>query len=97
MIVASLDPVAGTVSMASIPRDMVNVPLPKGRTYSGKVNGLVSYVRWHADQFPGYQGNGQAVLAYALGKMLGVHIDYYAQVNLPGHGPGGELGRAGST
>ena len=84
MIVASLDPVAGTVSMASIPRDMVNVPLPKGRTYSGKVNGLVSYVRWHADQFPGYRGNGQAVLAYALGRMLGVHIDYYAQVNLPG-------------
>jgi polyisoprenyl-teichoic acid--peptidoglycan teichoic acid transferase len=84
MIVASLDPVAGTVSMASIPRDMVDAPLPKGRTYSGKVNGLVSYVRWHADQFPGYKGNGQAVLAYALGKMLGVHIDYYAQVNLPG-------------
>ncbi len=84
MIVASLDPVAGTVSMVSIPRDMVNAPLPKGRTYGGKVNGLVSYVRWHADQFPGYKGNGQAVLAYALGKMLGVHIDYYAQVNLPG-------------
>ena len=29
-------------------------------------------------------GRGQAVLAYALGRMLGVHIDYYAQVDLGG-------------
>ena len=31
MMVASLDPVAKTVSMVSIPRDMVDAPLPKGR------------------------------------------------------------------
>ena len=84
MIVASLDPVAGTVSMVSVPRDMVDAPLPKGGTFRAKINGLVSWVRWHPDQFPGYNGHGQAVLAYALGKMLGVHIDYYAQVDLGG-------------
>lgn len=84
MIVASLDPVAQTVSMVSIPRDLVDAPLPKGGKFSAKINGLVAYVRWHPDQFSGYNGKGQAVLAYSLGKMLGVHIDYYAQVDLGG-------------
>ncbi|HYU49466.1 MAG TPA: LCP family protein [Candidatus Limnocylindria bacterium] len=84
MIVASLDPVAKTVSMISVPRDLVNVPLARGGVFRPKVNGLVSYVRWHPDEFPGYKGNGQAVLAGALGKLLGIRIDYYAQVNLPG-------------
>ncbi|MGZ6328253.1 MAG: hypothetical protein ACXWN2_06010 [Candidatus Limnocylindrales bacterium] len=34
MIVASLDPVSETVSMVSIPRDMVDVPLPTGASSS---------------------------------------------------------------
>ncbi|MDQ3128098.1 MAG: hypothetical protein M3Q66_06520, partial [Chloroflexota bacterium] len=34
MIVVSLDPVGQTVSMVSIPRDMVDVPLPDGRRFS---------------------------------------------------------------
>jgi LCP family protein required for cell wall assembly len=84
MIVASLDPVAQTVSMVSVPRDLVDVPLARGGVFHPKINSLVSYVRWHPDEFPGYKGNGQAVLAGALGKLLGVRIDYYAQVNLPG-------------
>jgi LCP family protein required for cell wall assembly len=84
MIVASLDPVAKTVSMVSIPRDMVDVPLARGGVYHPKINGLVSDVFWHPDQFPGYKGDGRAVLAGALGKLLGIRIDYYAQVDLGG-------------
>lgn len=84
MIGASLDPVAKTVSMASIPRDLVNAPLPGGAMFAPKVNSLAAYVRWHPDEFPGYKGNGQAVLAYALGTIFGVHIDYFAQVDLGG-------------
>ena len=83
MIVVSLDPVGKTVSMASIPRDMVDVPLPDGRKYRGKINGLVSYVRWHPGKFPGAK-DGQSVLAAALGTLLGIKIDYWAQVNLGG-------------
>ena len=77
----SLDPVAKTVSMASIPRDMVDVPLPDGRKYRGKINGLVSYARWHPNKFPGSK-DGQSVLTAALGTLLGMKIDYWAQVNL---------------
>jgi polyisoprenyl-teichoic acid--peptidoglycan teichoic acid transferase len=84
MIVVSLDPVGRTVSMISIPRDMVDVPLPDGRTFRGKINGLLSFARHHPKQFPGSDGSGQDVLMGALGTLLGLQIDHYAQVNLGG-------------
>ena len=84
MIVVSVDPVAETVSMLSIPRDMVDVPLPDGRTYTGKINSLASYARHHTPQFPGYDGTGGDVLMDALGALLGMEIDMYATVNLGG-------------
>ena len=92
MIIVSLDPVAKTVSMASIPRDMVDVPLPDGRKYRGKINGLVSYARWHPNKFPGSK-DGQSVLTAALGTLVGMKIDYWAQVNLGGFVYAGRLGR----
>lgn len=84
MIVASLDPSTKTVSMVSVPRDMVDVPLPDGRTFSAKINGLVSYARRHPRQFPGSDGTGFDVLRGALGEMLGLDIKYHAVVNLAG-------------
>jgi polyisoprenyl-teichoic acid--peptidoglycan teichoic acid transferase len=84
MIVVSLDPVAETVSMISIPRDMVDVPLPDGRTFSGKINGLVSFARHHQGTFPGSNGDGYDVLMGALGTLLDLQVDHYAQVNLGG-------------
>jgi LCP family protein required for cell wall assembly len=83
MIVASLDPVGKTVSMVSIPRDMVDVPLPDGRTYRGKINSLVAYVNNNPSKFPGAK-DGQSVLAAALGELLGLKVSGWAQVNLPG-------------
>ena len=56
MIVVSLDPVAKTVSMASIPRDMVDVPLPDGRKFRGKINGLVELRPLAPEQVPGLEG-----------------------------------------
>jgi polyisoprenyl-teichoic acid--peptidoglycan teichoic acid transferase len=84
MIVASLDPVTETVSMVSVPRDMVDVPLPDGRKFRGKINSLVSYARHHPKQFPGSDGSGFDVLRGALGKLLGLDILYHAAVNLGG-------------
>jgi LCP family protein required for cell wall assembly len=83
MIVASLDPIAGAVSMVSVPRDMVDVPLPDGRTFRPKLNGLVSYANNNPKKFPGAT-SGEAVLAAALGELLNVRIDGWAEVNLPG-------------
>ena len=84
MIVVSLDPTTQTVSMVSIPRDTVDVPLGDGRTYRGKINSLVSYARWHPKQFPGSDGTGFDVLMDALGALLDMPIKYYAAVNLGG-------------
>jgi polyisoprenyl-teichoic acid--peptidoglycan teichoic acid transferase len=84
MIVASLDPVGKTVSMISIPRDMVNVPLPDGRQYKEKINGLDAFARHNPKQFPGSNGTGHDVLMAALGTLLHVQINYYAAVNLQG-------------
>ncbi len=84
MIVVSMDPATETVSMVSVPRDMVDVPLADGRTFRGKINGLVSYVRLHPKQFPQNDGTGFDVLTGALGKLLGIKVDYYAAVTLQG-------------
>ncbi len=83
MIVASLDPVAGTVSMASVPRDTVDVPLPDGRIFMPKLNSLVSYFNWNKSKFPGAK-DGESVLAAAIGTLLGIKIDLWAEVNLGG-------------
>jgi LCP family protein required for cell wall assembly len=84
MIVVSLDRVTRTVSMLSIPRDMVDVPMPDGRLYRDKVNSLVSYARHHPLQFPGSDGTGFDVLMGALGALIERPIDYYAKVDLGG-------------
>ena len=84
MIVMSVDPLGHTVSMLSIPRDMVDVPLPDGRTFRGKINGLAAYARHNPRQFPGYNGTGSDVLMDALGALLKIEVDYYATVNLGG-------------
>jgi LCP family protein required for cell wall assembly len=82
--VVSLDPVTQTVSMVSIPRDMVDVPLSDGRKFRGKINSLVSYARHHPRQFPGSDGTGFDVLMDALGTLLQRPILYYAKVDLGG-------------
>ncbi len=84
MIVVSLDPVAETVSLISIPRDMVDVPLGDGRKYRGKINSLVAYARRSPRQFPGTNGTGFDVLRDALGTLLREPIQYYAKVDLGG-------------
>lgn len=84
MIVASLDPIGGTVSLLSIPRDTVDVPLPDGTVFSPKLNTLVSYARHHPERFPGSDGEGFDVLMGAVGTLLGIEVDLYATVNLGG-------------
>ncbi len=84
MIVASLDPLTETVSLLSVPRDMVDVPLPDGRIYRPKLNGLDADARHHPSRFPGSDGTGHDVLMAAIGTLLELEIDHYAAVNLGG-------------
>lgn len=81
LMVVSLDPVGETVSMLSIPRDLVDVPLGNGQTFSPKINSLLGYANRHKDEFP--QG-GTRALEDAIGALLGIPIHYYAKVDLAG-------------
>jgi polyisoprenyl-teichoic acid--peptidoglycan teichoic acid transferase len=81
MIVASLDPVGHTVSMASVPRDLVNVPLGNGDVFGPKLNSLMSFADRHADQFP---RGGVRALQDAIGSLLDIDIQYYARVDFKG-------------
>jgi LCP family protein required for cell wall assembly len=81
LIVVSVDPVGKSVSMASLPRDLVNVPIGDGRTYAPKLNSLLSYATAHTAEFP---EGGMRTLENAVGSLLGIHIHYYATIDLNG-------------
>ena len=81
MIVASLDPVGKSVSMVSVPRDLIDVPLGDGNTYGPKLNSLMEYADRRPDEFP---DGGMATLQRAIGALLGVDIHFHAEINLNG-------------
>ena len=87
LIVASVDPVKGSVSMFSIPRDTVDVPVPAsaqalyGSTYNNKINSYYSSAKANSDTFP----NGPAAaLREMLSEFYGIRIDYSVMVNFSG-------------
>lgn len=81
MMVVSVDPVGQTVSMISLPRDIIKVPLGDGNVFGPKINSLMSYADRHPSQFP--QG-GMRTLEDAIGALLGMRIDYYARIDFEG-------------
>ncbi len=81
MMVVSLDPVGHTVSMLSLPRDLVNVPLGNGDTYGPKLNSLMSYADRHPEVFP---EGGMRTLRDAVGALLEIPIAYDARVDMAG-------------
>jgi LCP family protein required for cell wall assembly len=81
MMVASLDPVGHTVSLISLPRDLIDTPLGHGNVYGPKLNSLMSYADAHPKEFP--QG-GVRALEDAAGALLQIPIHYYAQLDFQG-------------
>lgn len=81
MIVASLDPVGKTVSMVSLPRDLVNVPLGNGDAFGPKLNSLMSYADRDPRSFP---NGGMRALEDAIGALLDIPIHYYARIDFIG-------------
>ena len=81
LMVVSIDPVGETVSMVSLPRDLVQVPLGNGNLFGPKINSLMSYADRHPKDFP--QG-GMRALEDAVGALLGIRIHYYARIDFFG-------------
>lgn len=82
MIVASVDPVGRTVTLLSIPRDLIGVPLGRGDDrYGPKINSLMAYADANPDEFP---DGGAAALRDAIGALLGIEIPYHAEMHFGG-------------
>ena len=81
MMVASLDPVGKTVSLLSVPRDLIDTPLGDGNAFGPKLNSLLAYADGHRDQFP---KGGMRTLEDAVGALLGSSIHYYARIDFVG-------------
>jgi LCP family protein required for cell wall assembly len=82
VMIAGIDPIAKTLSFASIPRDTINLPLPDGGTFKNqKINTFYNYAAAHPDAYP--QGPGRAT-ADVVETLLGIRIDYYAMTTFTG-------------
>lgn len=81
MMVASLDPVGRSVSLLSVPRDLIDTPLGNGDRYGPKLNSLLGYADRHPEAFP---DGGMRALEDAVGALLGIPIHYYARLDFGG-------------
>jgi len=81
LLVASIDPETADVVLISIPRDISDFELFDGRTFTGKVNSFMTWVRNHPDEF---EDGPLTSLVKQVGYMLGAPIHYYAAVDLAG-------------
>jgi LCP family protein required for cell wall assembly len=94
ILVVSVDPVAGTAVMVSVPRDTGFVPLPDRSVYPdgvypNKINELsteagLDPARWCPDLPPETTTCGLRTLQRAIGLYLGVPIQHFATVDLQG-------------
>jgi LCP family protein required for cell wall assembly len=92
LIVVSIDPETKRVAMFSLPRDVVDVPIPSGparrifgRVYAGKINSWFGAVRNREDLFPGSnRTRGYNGLKAILGELYGLDIKYFVEVNFEG-------------
>ncbi|CAN5763780.1 hypothetical protein BH24CHL6_BH24CHL6_15840 [soil metagenome] len=81
MIVVSVNNRNGNVYMFSFPRDVAEFPLYHGGKYMNRLNSFANYARRNPDRYP---GGGMRALSRQVGFLLGVPIDHYAAVTMPG-------------
>ena len=71
MILASISADQSQVTLISLPRDTVDIPLPDGSKWTSKINGLEA-------------AQGVDALVAAVSELFGVKIDGYVQVDMDG-------------
>jgi LCP family protein required for cell wall assembly len=77
IIVVSVEPVSGDAAAFSIPRDTIRFPLPGGRMYGPKVNGLYQHLQSTT------RSGGKAMKA-VVGRAYGIEVDWYAFIGFAG-------------
>lgn len=93
ILVISIDPVAHTASMVSVPRDTGDMPLPDRRIfadglYPAKINSMTTIASQNptlwCPNLPAGVDCGIHALEQSVGLYLGIEINYYATINLQG-------------
>ena len=92
LMVLSVDTVTGDSALFSIPRNMVNVPLPKEsrnafacRCFPRLINSLYVYASSHPGSFPGKDDTrGLRAVQMAIGTLVGRKLDGMVVVKLQG-------------
>jgi LCP family protein required for cell wall assembly len=92
LIVVSVDPETKRVAMFSLPRDVVDVPIPDGparrvfgSVYAGKINSWFGAIRGREDLYRGSnRTRGYNGLKAILGELYGLDIKYFVEVNFNG-------------
>lgn len=92
MMVLSVDVKSGEAALFSIPRNMVNVPLPKEsrgafgcKCFPRMINALYVYASSHPGSFPGKgETRGLRALQFAIGELVGRKLDGMVVVKLQG-------------
>ena len=92
LILLSVDVKSGEMAIFSIPRNMVNVPLPDEskrafscRCFPELINGLYVYASSHPGQFPGKdETRGLRAVQMAIGTLTGRTLDGMVVVQLQG-------------
>jgi LCP family protein required for cell wall assembly len=77
IIVVSVEPVSGKSAAFSIPRDTERFPLPGGKVYTPKVNGLYQSLQHDT-------GKGGAAMKKVVGTAFGIEIDNYVFIGFAG-------------
>lgn len=89
-IVVSIDPVSGETAMISVPRNLSNIPLPKGmgtwdcNCFPDLLTHLYDAAERDPSAFPGPSEPWFNAIKGALGELLGIPIHYHAMVTLDG-------------
>ena len=68
IMVASVDPASGKTAAFSIPRDLLNFPLPNGKVYGAKVNALYQHLLATTK-------NGNAAMKRAVEEAFDIELD----------------------
>lgn len=77
IMVVSIDPTTGQSAAFSVPRDIVDFPMPKSGTYGAKITGLYQ----HLDAT---MGNGARGMKQAVGRAFGIEVDRYVLIGFSG-------------
>lgn len=91
MMVATMDLETGQPILFGVPRNYGDIPLPEHiagvmgiDTYTGMLKWLYGEAQSYPELAPNGEDPGMVALKGAISELLGIHIDYYAMVDMQG-------------